>query len=120
MGNLSLQAGKIHCQQDQAIMQLNLLRLLFYSGTIDSEAFKIGKQQLGKDVENWKFSQDFFEDLKAAHKKLCGRKAKRLPGLEKIFIEVDEGKITVTQACEILGMSRSTYYRRFRIWKAER
>ncbi len=120
MGNLSLQAGKIHSHQDKALMQLGLLRMLFYSGTIDADAFEIGKRQLGKGVENEKLSQNFYDDLKAAHQKACGRKTKPLPGLEQIFILVVEGKISVTQACEMLGTSRSTYYRRYRVWKAER
>lgn len=105
--------------QDKAIIQLGLLRMLFYSGTIDEETFKAGKQRLGNDVENWRLSQHFFNSLKASHENTRGRKKKVLPDLNQIFNQADEGTISVTQACKILGISRSTYYRRYRVWKEE-
>lgn len=44
--------------------------------------------------------------------KYKGRKPKELPNFDEVSNRVKEGRITVNEAVKILGISRSTYYRR--------
>lgn len=41
-----------------------------------------------------------------------GRPQKQLDGFEHLAKEVEEGSLSVSRACKLMGISRSTYYRR--------
>lgn len=43
-----------------------------------------------------------------------GRKRLEIPGFQKIFQKQKDGELTVNECCDILGISRSTWYARVR------
>ena len=43
-----------------------------------------------------------------------GRQAKEIPDFQKFFQKQKDGELTVNECCDILGISRSTWYDRVR------
>lgn len=62
-------------------------------------------------------SSAYYDELKAKFQ--AGQDSGcTLSELEQMFIRVENGELTVTEACEQLEIGRSTYYRKYRKWKS--
>ena len=52
--------------------------------------------------------------------KYKGRPAKKLDNFDEVYWEWYDKKITATEACRRLGISRSTFYRKVNEWNEEK
>lgn len=102
-------------KRDKDIVNFGLIRLLYRNGVINNETYKAISKHLGKGVVEGHLSPAFYDDLKA---KLQAYPHNAVSDIEQMFIQVDNGELMVTEACERLNIGRSTYYRKYRKWKA--
>lgn len=106
-------------ERDHAIIVFGFIQTLYNSGKINPLTFEAIKQKLGKNVCEGLLSQTFFAEEQSKYVTKRGRKEKELNDIENAFRQVDNGEIMVIEACKKLNIGRSTYYRRYRKWKAE-
>ena len=104
-------------ERDHAIIVFGLIQALYNSRKINQPTFNAIKKRFGDDIVNGDLSPSFYAKERARFQKGTVQELDSLSELEQMFIRVENGELMVTEACEQLKISRSTYYRQYRKWK---
>ena len=105
--------------QDQAIVAFHLIHSLYCSKLLNTATYTNIKNQFGPFITESQVSSDFLDRFRSELKKQTGRPKKVLLDLPSFFPKVENGELSATDVCNILKISRSTYYRRYREWLEE-
>lgn len=95
-----------------------MIEILYNLEKINRPTFEAIKKKMGSEVVNGELRRSYFEDLRAKIEARRNQNEDSSDTFGLMFMRVESGELKVTEACEQLSISRSTYYRHYRKWKA--
>ena len=96
---------------------LGLIHIMYKQGDINTATYELIKKHISeKYAGSDKISPAIPMEASVTTPKR-GRKEKAIEEWDDYVKLVEEGKITVVEACEKSKIGRTTYYRRYREWK---